>query len=127
MRRDRGSARRKRHNRRRASAAKQKRDKLEAERVRQVPATAADIERLGKYAVAEARAENAAKLQKRLVGSSGGTVYHKLPSGQMVKSTLRARELPDGTLEPIPPDPRPTKRERAKAKRQLKRGERHAT
>lgn len=120
MRRNRGGPKKRRHNRRRPSSSAAKKRAVARERAEQRPAATADLERRGKYAVEEARADNAKKLQKRLIGSSDGTVYHKLPSGQMVKSTLRVVELPDGTLRPVPPDPRPTKRERAKMKRRLK-------
>ncbi len=117
----RGRPRKKKHSRHHRSPAAKKFRKTVADLVRQQPATADEINRLGKYAVEEARDANAKKLQKRLIDSSDGTVYYKLPSGQMVRSTLRAKQQADGTLIPLPPDPRPSKRERAKEKRRLKR------
>ena len=93
--------------------------------LRQVPATAADIERLGKLAAVEiARVENAKRLQRATVRASDGELYVRWPGGPWMKTSGKAVMLPDGTLRALPPDPRPTKRERARARRRLKREER---
>jgi hypothetical protein len=118
-----GGRRRKRHNRPSLSAAARKARKARADVVKQKPVAEAELDRIGKYAIDEARSENEKRYQRRLVGSSGGQMYYKLPTGQMIKTDGRAVIQADGTLRPLPPDPRPTKRERAKARRRLKRKE----
>ncbi len=93
--------------------------------LRQVPATKEDIKRLGKQAaVAIALGENAKRVQRATIRASDGELYVVWHGGTMVKTNGDAAALPDGTLMPLPPDPRPTKRERAKARRQLKHKER---
>ncbi len=90
--------------------------------LRQAPASKEDIKRLGKEAaVAIALGENAKRIQRATVRASDGELYVVWPGGTMVKTNGQAAARPDGTLIPLPPDPRPTKRERAKAKRRLKR------
>ena len=92
---------------------------------RQVPASKKDIKRLGrKAAVSIALGENAKRLAQALIRGSDGQLYCRFPGDPWVKTNGKADALPDGTLRPIPPDPQPSKRERAKAKRQLKRTER---
>ncbi len=117
---------RKRHSRRRASAAKRKRDKLARENTKQEAVTKADVERLGHYAVEEARTANAKKIQRQTIRGRDGQLYYRTPGGPFVKTSGKAVEYSDGTLVPLRPDPRPTKRERVKAKRRLKREARNA-
>lgn len=118
-----GGRRRRRHNRPTVSASVRKKRKARADQVRQQPVAETELDRIGKYAIDEARSENEERYQKRLVGSSDGEKYFKLPHGQMVKTDGRAVIQPDGTLRPLPPVPRLSKRERAKARRRLKREE----
>lgn len=92
---------------------------------RQVPASEEDIERLGrKTAVSIALAENVKRLERATIRASDGEMYYRFPGGSWVKTSGNAAALPDGTLRPLPPDPRPTKRERAKARRRVKREKR---
>jgi len=93
---------------------------------RQVPVTEEDIERLGrKVAVEIARSANEQRIQRWLVKSKDGEMYYRMPGvgNQLIKTSGKAVVQPDGTLRLLPPDPRPTKRERAKARRRLKRKE----
>jgi hypothetical protein len=93
--------------------------------LRQVPATKEDIKRLGREsAVSIALGENARRVQRATIRAKDGELYVVWPGGTMVKTNGEAAARPDGTLIPLPPDPRPTKRERAKARRRLKREER---
>lgn len=124
-RRPRGSGRRKKkhHNRPTRSDAARKARKASADRCRQQPVTETELDRIGKYAIEEARTENEKRYQQRLVDASDGTKYYRTPHGQWVKTDGRAIVKPDGTLRTLPPAPRLSKRERAKMKRDLKRKE----
>ena len=93
---------------------------------RQVPVTEEDVERLGrKVAVEIARAANEERVQRWLVKARDGEMYYRTPGAgnQLIKTSGQAVTLPDGALRLLPPAPRPTKRERAKMKRALKRKE----
>ena len=119
------ASRRRRTNRPSLSAAARKARKTRADAARQRPVAEGELDRLGKYAIDEARLENEKRYQRRLVGSSDGTTYYKTPHGQLIKTDGRAAIQPDGTLRSLPPAPRLSKRERAKMKRNLKRKEKH--
>jgi hypothetical protein len=90
--------------------------------LRQVPASKEDIKRLGKQAaVSIALGDNAKRVERATIRARDGELYVVWHGGTMVKTNGQAAARPDGTLLPLPPDPRPTKRERAKTKRALKR------
>lgn len=115
-----GGRRRKRHKRPRVPAAAAEARRTRADGTKQRPVTEEELDRIGKYAIDEARSENEQRYRKRLVRSSDGTMYYKMPHGQLIRTDGRAVVQADGTLRPVPPAPRPTKRERAKMKRNLK-------
>ena len=118
-----GSRKKKHHNRPNLSAAARQARRARADQARQKPVAEGELDRIGKYAIEATRKENEERYQKRLVGSSDGTMYYKTPHGQMIKTDGRAVVRPDGTLRTLPPAPRLSKRERAKMKRNLKRKE----
>ena len=116
MRRTRRQVRGKRRKKRGPSAASRKETRADRE-----PPKAP--ERLDEDVRETLRAKNAKVMQKRMISASDGQVYYKTPGGPWIKTIAKAVVLPDGTLRALPPDPRPTKRERAKEKRLLKRKE----
>ena len=86
----------------------------------QQPVTKADATRLGQYARERARPDNLKRIRKAMIRARDGQVYYRGPHG-WVKTSGEVVELPDGTLRPLPPAPRPSKRDRAKMKRRAKR------
>ncbi len=110
----------------RVQAPKRRTPALGSRLQRQVPVTEEDGARLGrKVAVEIARAANEERVQRWLVKSRDGEMYYRTPGAvnQLIKTSGQAVTLPDGTLRLLPPAPRPTKRERGKMKRVLKRKE----
>ena len=83
-------------------------------------AAKADIERLGRHAGKIVSADNLKRIRQDMIRASDGTVYYRGPHGWM-KTNGGLVELSDGTLKPLPLEPRPSKRDRAKMKRRLKR------
>ncbi len=86
----------------------------------QRPATMAEVKRLGRHAGKLARTENLKRLRESMIKASDGTVYYRSPRG-WTKTNGGLVERSDGTLRPLPPEPLPSKRDRAKMKRRLKR------
>ena len=82
-----GGRRKKHHNRPSLSAAARKARKTRADAARQRPVAEAELDRLGKYAIDEARLENEKRYQRRLVGSSDGRLYLlRLTDGELLWS-----------------------------------------
>jgi hypothetical protein len=84
-----------------------------------------DVERYGReIAVSRALEVNRERLRRCLAKTRDGQMYYRDPDGRgrtYVRTDGKAMNMPDGTLRLLPPDRRPTKRERAKLKRALKR------
>ncbi len=112
MKRSRRRVKLKRRNRRHPKAA--------ARADSQQRATKAEVKRLGRHAGKLVRQDNLKRIRQDMIRASDGTVYYRGPHG-WIKTNGGLVKRSDGTLRPLPPEARPSKRDRAKMKRRLKR------